>query len=98
MPGVFPPLSGNHVLSAQDPATLTGWKSVVAETRPRSFYTPNFARLSDAELAGVLKFAGEIWGAGRSQALSDDRESHSRPLSLSERSEKKCSDITHDRA
>ncbi len=67
VPGVFPPLSGNHVLSAQDPATLThitltGWQSVVTESRPRSFYMPSFARLTDAELAEILSFVRESWG------------------------------------
>lgn len=69
VPGVFPPLSGNHVLSAQDPATLThitltGWKSVVTEARPRSFYMPSFARLTDNELAEILTFVRESWGEG----------------------------------
>lgn len=67
VPGIFPPLSGNHALSAQDPATLThitltGWQSVVTQTRPRSFYMPSFARLTDAELAQILSFVRASWG------------------------------------
>ena len=69
VPGIFPPLSGNHVLSAHDPATLThitltGWQSVVTDTRERSFYMPSFARLADAELAEILSFVRESWGEG----------------------------------
>lgn len=69
VPEVFPPLSGNHVLSAQDPATLThitltGWQSVVTDSRPRSFYMPSFARLTDAELAEILTFVRDSWGEG----------------------------------
>lgn len=70
VPGVFPPLSGNHVLSAQNPATLThitltGWKSVATEARPRSFYMPSFARLADDELAEILSFVRDSWGKAR---------------------------------
>ncbi|WP_243405085.1 c-type cytochrome [Pelagivirga sediminicola] len=75
VPGVFPPLSGNHVLSAEDPATLThitltGWKSVATDARPRSFYMPSFARLTDAELAEILTFVRQSWG-GSAPAVTE---------------------------
>lgn len=85
VPGVFPPLSGNHVLSAQNPATLThitltGGQSVVTDARPRSFHMPGFARLADAELAQILSFIRASWGESASPVTEDQVASARRKL------------------
>jgi thiosulfate dehydrogenase len=67
--GVFPPLAGNPTVSAKDPATLvhitlTGWKTPATASHPRVWTMPGFARLSDAEIAEILSFVRDSWGAG----------------------------------
>ncbi|WP_339109742.1 c-type cytochrome [Thioclava sp. GXIMD4216] len=69
VPGVFPPFAGNHTIAARDPATLlhitlTGGASAQTQTHPRAFHMPSFARLGDDEIAEILSFLRENWGAG----------------------------------
>ena len=67
--GVFPPLAGNPTVAAADAATLvhitlTGWKTTATAAHPRVWTMPAFARLADAEIAEILSFVRQSWGAG----------------------------------
>lgn len=69
VPGVFPPFGGNHTISAEDPATLihitlTGGQSAMTAAHPRAFHMPGFAKLGDDEIAQILSFVRESFGAG----------------------------------
>lgn len=67
--GVFPTLAGNPTVAAKDPSTLvhitlTGWKTAATAAHPRVWTMPSFARLGDDEIAEILTFVRESWGAG----------------------------------
>ena len=69
VPGIFPPLARNPVISAGDPVTLlhitlTGWKTSQTATHQRVYTMPAFARLADQELAEILSFVRASWAPG----------------------------------
>jgi len=65
---VFPSLVRNPTVMSADPATLlhitlTGWKTAKTAAHPRVYTMPGFSRLSDQELAEIVSFVRESWGA-----------------------------------
>ncbi len=67
--GVFPALAGNPTIAAKDPSTLihvtlTGWETAATNAHPRTYTMPAFARLEDREIADILTYVRENWGAG----------------------------------
>jgi thiosulfate dehydrogenase len=64
---LFPPLAGNPAVVAADPATLvhimlTGGSTAETAGRPRVWAMPDFAQLSDGELAEIAGFVRTAWG------------------------------------
>lgn len=78
VPNVFPPLTGNHTLQSQDPATLlhimlTGWRAPITQSHGRPLYMPAFAQLGDQEIADILNFTRHSWGrADAHEVLASD--------------------------
>lgn len=67
--GLFPPLAGNPTVAANDASTLlhitlTGWTGPSVEAAPRAYTMPSLARLSDKEIAEILSFVRQNFGAG----------------------------------
>jgi mono/diheme cytochrome c family protein len=63
MPGVFPPLAGNGVVVASDPANIL--KVVLEGVPPQGKYIPmpGFAStLSDAQIADIANYIRTSWG------------------------------------
>jgi thiosulfate dehydrogenase len=64
---VFPALADNPTIAEADPSTLvhmmlTGWSTPQTSAHPVVYTMPNFARLSDAEIAEILTFVRASWG------------------------------------
>ena len=65
IPGVFPPLAGNGVVRAPDPANIL--KVVVGGVPPRGGYVPmpSFAaQLTDRQIADIANYVRTSWGNG----------------------------------
>ncbi len=63
----FPPLADNTSVQAKNPTSfihvvLSGWKAPVTQAAPRAFAMPNYASLSDQELAEIISFVRTQWG------------------------------------
>ena len=81
---IFPPLANNASVLSKDPASvihvvLTGWKTAETQASPRSFGMPNYASLSNDELAEIISFVRTKWGnkadpvtAEQIQAMRDE--------------------------
>lgn len=66
-PRIFPALSGNSIVFAQDPSsliqvTMAGGKMPTTPHDRMTFAMPGFAHLSDSDLADVLTFIRNGWG------------------------------------
>ena len=69
LPGLFPPLAGNPAVSSADPVsllhvTLTGSRTAVTVAHSRAAVMPDFAHLTDGELAEIASFVRATWGGG----------------------------------
>lgn len=67
VPGLFPPLVGNHSLLSDDATsvihvTLSGWKSAATRGQPRVVGMPEFGTLTNEELADIITFMRNSWG------------------------------------
>jgi len=74
VPGLFPPLAGNKSILSEDPTSvihvvLSGWNSAATATHSRVVGMPEYATLSNQELAGVISLIRNNWG-NRSPAVS----------------------------
>ena len=67
VPGIFPALSGDEAIRADNPLSLihlalTGWTSAKTQSAPRGFTMPEFSSLSDQQLAEILSFVRANFG------------------------------------
>jgi len=67
VPGAFPPMAGDPVVNAKDPAehisaVLHGVKGKTIGGKSYASPMPSFARLSDAEIAAIIDYQRTSWG------------------------------------
>lgn len=67
VPGAFPPMAGDPVVNAKDPAehiaaVLHGVQGKVIAGKPYVSPMPAFSRLSDAEIAAIVDYQRTSWG------------------------------------